>query len=145
MKTTGVIPHAVLSGHVHNYQRFTRRYEGRQIPHVVDGRGGYANTFKAMHKLQKDASGNYPAPGVRTQSEQDPELDLTLDAYDQDNPGFLKIMVTATELTIESYTVPFEGSFTNAPEDSVSVSMAGVITNPPPRRGAARTRGRRRR
>lgn len=46
METTGVIPHAVLSGHVHNMQRFTRSYKNRQIPYVIDGRGGYANTLR---------------------------------------------------------------------------------------------------
>jgi hypothetical protein len=35
----GVWPHAVLSGHAHNYQRFTRSVDGRQIPYVVCGNG----------------------------------------------------------------------------------------------------------
>jgi len=33
-----------MSGHVHDMQRFTRRHKGREIPYVIDGRGGYANT-----------------------------------------------------------------------------------------------------
>lgn len=33
-------PHAVLSGHVHSRQRFTRRIKGLQIPYVVAGHGG---------------------------------------------------------------------------------------------------------
>jgi hypothetical protein len=128
MQATGVIPHIVLSGHVHNYQRFTRSYQGRQIPHIIDGRGGYANNAKAMHRLQKDPSGNYPPPHTQTVSEQDPELDLMFDAYDQENPGFLKITVTAAELTVEAYSVPFDGGFTNAPTDSVCVSINGNLT-----------------
>jgi hypothetical protein len=71
MDSTGVIPHAVLSGHVHNMQRFTRRYKGREIPYVIDGRGGYANTDRLAHKLQKDANGDYPRVPVPTRSEQD--------------------------------------------------------------------------
>jgi len=35
-------PDAVLSGHAHLYQRFTRATQGRQIPYVVAGSGGFA-------------------------------------------------------------------------------------------------------
>jgi len=37
-------PDAVLSGHAHLYQRFTRATQGRQIPYVVAGSGGFAAT-----------------------------------------------------------------------------------------------------
>ena len=39
----GVWPHAFLSGHAHNYQRFTRTRAGggTQIPYVVCGNGGH--------------------------------------------------------------------------------------------------------
>ena len=37
----GVWPDAVLSGHAHLYQRFTRSLNGRQIPYVVAGSGGH--------------------------------------------------------------------------------------------------------
>lgn len=40
----GLWPDAVLSGHAHLYQRFTRRVNGRQIPYVVSGSGGFAAT-----------------------------------------------------------------------------------------------------
>jgi hypothetical protein len=78
MQTTGVIPHAVLSGHVHNMQRFTRHFQGRDIPYVIDGRGGYANTDRLAHKLQKNEDGQYPAVPVTARSEQDPALKLDL-------------------------------------------------------------------
>jgi hypothetical protein len=128
MQTTGVIPHAVLSGHVHNMQRFTRRYRGRQIPYVIDGRGGYANTDRLAHKLQKDANGHYPQAPVATRSEQDPELELDLEYYDQDNAGFLRVTVTAEKLTIDSFSVPFGGSFENTVRDSVTVTRDGRMS-----------------
>jgi len=132
MEAARVVPHIVLSGHVHNYQRYTRRYKGRQIPHIIDGRGGYANTSKAMHRLQTDANGEYPRPGTKTESEVDTGLDLTLEAYDQENPGFLKITVSDTRLTVESFAVPFEGGYDNVPRDSVSIGMDGrIVANPP--------------
>src|SRR5436853_1507523 len=107
MAATDVVPHAVLSGHVHNMQRFTRRYKDRQIPYVIDGRGGYANTERLAHKMQKDGDGEYPAAPVKTESSQDPSLDLDLVYYDQENAGFLRVTVTAQELTIDSFRVPF--------------------------------------
>lgn len=40
----GLWPDAVLSGHAHLYQRFTRVVQGRQVPYVVSGSGGFAAT-----------------------------------------------------------------------------------------------------
>jgi len=40
----GLWPDAVLSGHAHLYQRFTRTVNGRQVPYIVAGCGGYAAT-----------------------------------------------------------------------------------------------------
>lgn len=36
----GVIPDAFLSAHAHNYQRYTRRIGGKQVPYIVAGTGG---------------------------------------------------------------------------------------------------------
>jgi hypothetical protein len=43
-RSAGLWPDAVLSGHAHLYQRFTRSVDGRQIPYVVSGSGGFAAT-----------------------------------------------------------------------------------------------------
>jgi acid phosphatase type 7 len=48
----GRTPDLVLSGHVHDYQRFTRTINGRQVPFVVSGNGGYHN----LHRLATGAS-----------------------------------------------------------------------------------------
>jgi hypothetical protein len=40
----GFLPDAVLSGHAHLYQRYTRNSAGRQIPYVVAGSGGFSAT-----------------------------------------------------------------------------------------------------
>jgi len=133
VENTGVTPHAVLSGHVHNTQRFTRSYKGREIPDLIDGRGGYANTDRLAHKMQKDDNGDYPAMGVKAESEQDPNLDLKLDYYDQDSAGFQSVTVTKTELTIESFSVPFDGAFEDTVRDSVTVNRDGSLGGSPPR------------
>jgi len=43
-QAAGFWPDAVLSGHAHLYQRFTRSVDGREIPYVVAGSGGFAAT-----------------------------------------------------------------------------------------------------
>ena len=43
-RAAGFWPDAVLSGHAHLYQRFTRKVDGRQIPYVISGSGGFAAT-----------------------------------------------------------------------------------------------------
>jgi hypothetical protein len=38
--TAGVTPDLFLSGHAHNYQRYTRHFGGKQVPYIVAGTGG---------------------------------------------------------------------------------------------------------
>ena len=47
-QAAGVWPHAVFSGHSHNYQRFTRTVNGLQIPYLVAGCGGHAPLAKII-------------------------------------------------------------------------------------------------
>jgi len=43
-QAAGLWPDAILSGHGHLYQRFTRRINNREIPYVVSGSGGFSIT-----------------------------------------------------------------------------------------------------
>jgi hypothetical protein len=43
-REAGFWPDAVLSDHAHLYQRYTRKVDGRQIPYIVAGSGGFAAT-----------------------------------------------------------------------------------------------------
>jgi hypothetical protein len=43
-KAAGQWPDVLLSGHAHLYQRFTRMVNGRQVPYIVSGSGGFAAT-----------------------------------------------------------------------------------------------------
>lgn len=45
------IPHLVLSGHVHNYQRFSGPLGSRTIPFVIAGAGGYN---QKLHQLSQE-------------------------------------------------------------------------------------------
>jgi hypothetical protein len=53
-RNAGFWPDAVISGHAHLYQRFVRRTDGREVPYIVAGSGGFAAT--------KPTSGLPPAP-----------------------------------------------------------------------------------
>jgi hypothetical protein len=81
-----------------------------------------------MHVLQDD-QGTFPRYPVATISNEDAGhgLDLTLEYYDQENPGFLTLTASATELTIAAYTVPFSGAFVNKPADQVRIGLDGKL------------------
>jgi len=83
--TAGIMPDAVLSGHSHNMQRYTRyvTFGGTdmQIPYFVCGCGGRTVTSVV------------PATGVRNG---DNTYDKAISAY-----GYLRITVNAQALTIE--------------------------------------------
>jgi acid phosphatase type 7 len=93
---TGKIPDAVLTGHVHNYQRFTRTHSnGKKVPYIVAGAGGYWH----LHWMQQ---------GVREMSlpEKVPDRDDVVLKYCDDHHGFMQIQVTPKKLIGEYYVAP---------------------------------------
>jgi hypothetical protein len=83
-RLAGRRPDAVLSGHAHCYQRFSRRVDGRAIPHVVAGAGGY-------HVLHPVGRGIGPVPmSLHGVSGLD---DVTLEDYEDRAHGFLTVTV----------------------------------------------------
>ena len=96
---TSVYPHLVLSGHVHNYQRFTVREGGAggfDVPCVVAGNGGYTKLGR-LHRLH----GRDPRAPLRLTDT------LRLESYDQDNFGFLRFEVTRDAIACMSFGAPF--------------------------------------
>jgi len=112
-EASGRGPDAVLSGHVHNYQRFSRLVGTRKIPYVVAGAGGYANDVGSMHKLQTQlTTPPVPLPYETTIA------GVALENYEQEEPGFLRITATADELQFEYFRVPFGGVAEATPFDT---------------------------
>jgi hypothetical protein len=100
----GRMPHLVLSGHVHDYQRFTRTIGDSVIPYVVAGAGGYADSARALHTIAKDPStGEKIAVPFRTSLP-----GVTLTAYNDTEPGFLRLKVSEADITCEYYTTDFQ-------------------------------------
>jgi hypothetical protein len=104
---SGRTPDAVFTGHVHNYQRYTRTVNNRHYPYVIAGAGGYANTQKSMHQLQKDP--NTP-DGKIPFNFQTTRPDVILSSYNTSNPGFLRVTVDANNLKGEYFINQFDNS-----------------------------------
>jgi len=106
----GVLPDAFLSGHSHNYQRYTRRINGRQIPYVVAGTGG-----KAPQKVP-------PATG---QPSTVSNAQTTYDVAAQDY-GYLFITASKAKLTIEFWQL---GDEHTKPLDTVTLDLASHVVS----------------
>ena len=118
IQATQRIPSAVLSGHVHSYQRFERDLGVKQVPYFVAGAGGYANTSNLLHRIERDQKGNPLPPGFQTT-----HTDLKLMAYNDQEPGFLRVTVDGKKkkLTFDYFLVPFSAAPGARPVDSVTV------------------------
>jgi hypothetical protein len=55
----GLWPDAVLSGHAHLYQRFTRKAGEQEIPYVVAGAGGFSETSPRTKVAKGATNGTY--------------------------------------------------------------------------------------
>src|SRR5262249_50347922 len=72
----------VLAGHVHNYQRFTRTANRRQVPYIVAGAGGYWH----LHYVAKQPDGSHlPLPYSL------PGGDVTLESFCDNRHGFMRL------------------------------------------------------
>jgi len=113
VQASGRTPDAVLSGHVHNYQRFSRVVGTKKIPYVVAGAGGYTNDVGSLHKLQPELT----TPPVKLPYATT-VAGVSLENYEQTQAGFLTITATAAQLTFEYFRVPFGGVAETTPFDT---------------------------
>jgi hypothetical protein len=117
-RKVGIWPHAFLSGHAHNYQRFTRtRSDGTEMPYIVCGNGGHnhqplaksgGHTIRAPQVIQRAGGGNDQ---------------IVLENYDDQDYGYLRVVITETQLRVE-YHLASDGTWTKAPDDSVTLDLA---------------------
>jgi hypothetical protein len=91
-------PDIVLSGHAHLYERYTRTMtaDGRQIPYVVAGNGGYLN----LSNPRKGKNGLNPQPGVPGNDGKGNQL--MLNVYNNTTHGFLRLTVDKDSILCES-------------------------------------------
>lgn len=102
---TGIYPDIVFSGHVHNYQRFSRHYKsrsgGRVLPFIVAGSGGYDELHPVAYTNDYRFDSDLPEfEGVNLENSCDTKH------------GFLKVLLERTAdgitITVEFYTLPHE-------------------------------------
>lgn len=105
-QAAGVYPHAVLSAHAHCYQRYTRHVtlgeNAIEVPFVVCGSGGH--NINPLIRATRGAGPGKPENGADVgYLEVDPAVSvtgLTLEKYDDQNYGYLRISVDAKNLRI---------------------------------------------
>jgi hypothetical protein len=112
----GIWPHAVLSGHAHNYQRFTRAHSQTEIPYVIAGNGGHG-----LAKLSR--KGEVLRTPTVIQPADSGVDEVTLESYDDADYGYLRLVVTAATLTIE-YHPASDGAGMKTPDDAVTIDLA---------------------
>jgi len=127
-KQVGVYPHAFISGHAHNYQRFTRKlnFNGQNysVPFIICGDSGHN-----VNPLVQSSFGSKPSePGDNTDvSYMDANAvvqstGLTLNKHDQTNFGYLRVNASTTQLIITFNPVPRSGAVPKP--DTVTVNLA---------------------
>jgi hypothetical protein len=129
-KAQGVYPHAFLSGHAHNYQRYTRkvRFGGNDfsVPFVVCGDGGHH-----VNPLVQSRGGvTPPDPAIGQQLNYlDPNpavqaTGLAIEKFDHTNYGYLRITVNKKQLRIEFHPVT-----RTAPQPSVDAVVVDLASH----------------
>jgi len=101
-QAAGIWPDLVLSGHAHLYERYTRtmKADGRQIPYVVAGNGGYYN----LSKMKVNSSGAKPTASQHSEPDGQGNT-ITLDQFNDTEYGFLRITVNARQIQVDSLAV----------------------------------------
>ncbi len=100
----GVFPDLFLSAHAHNYQRYTRRIGGKQVPYIVVGTGGM------------------PPQPVTTATGQpaDATHEVTYDAA-MSSLGYLFVTASAKQITVQFWQL---GSQHTKPFDPLTIDLA---------------------
>jgi acid phosphatase type 7 len=89
---TGRMPALILTGHVHDYQRFTADINGKKVPTIVAGAGGYNQRLHALSRRQFDPTKcPYTFAGG-------PDV---LESFNDWQHGYLKIEVTEQQIDVK--------------------------------------------
>jgi len=110
----GVWPHAVLAGHAHNYQRFTRFRGETHIPYVICGNGGHL-----YRKLRLSGVSRVPQVVQEKTARTDR---VVFESYDDQDYGYLRIVVDDKQLHIE-YHPASDGAAAKTPDDRVTIDL----------------------
>ena len=127
----GVYPHAFLSGHAHNYQRYTRTvaFDGKDcdVPFIVCGDGGH--NVNPLVQASKGKPAQEPINGSKVDYLEAKKTAVTskgllLERYDDQNYGYLRIAVDKSQLRIGFHTVGAVSNLAQSRIDMVTVDLA---------------------
>ncbi len=104
----GLWPDAILSGHAHVYQRFSRAVNGKAMPYVVAGSGGHARTVPTGEK-----AGEAPTTWNEFTLVTGPTLDY----------GYLTVTVDMRTATAPTLTIGFSAPANPGVADKVTVTL----------------------
>jgi hypothetical protein len=133
----GVYPHAILAGHAHNYQRYSRSIHfaggAYTVPFVVCGGGGHG--VASLVQARSGSPPQEPADGaIVDYLESNPAVDafgLVLERHDDTTYGYLRVVATPQQLSLGFYPVS-SGAPPSGPSDLVTVDVAShTIVDPP--------------
>jgi predicted phosphodiesterase len=115
-------PDVVLTGHVHNYQRFSAPLlDKKDVPFIVAGAGGYK---KKLHVLGASFHNALNQKKLPVQVDNEPEL---LENFNDWQHGYLRVTVTLKKIRVDYIAVPDPSLSPKnqilAPYDSVEVDL----------------------
>jgi hypothetical protein len=114
----GFWPHAVLAGHAHNYQRFTRYWDDRETPFIVCGNGGHGI---ARLSRQQGTGATIRTPAIQSVLSNGKDK-VVLENYDDQDYGYLRIIVDPAQLRIEYHPASDTGA-AKTPDDFTTVDL----------------------
>jgi hypothetical protein len=118
----GILPDLWLSGHAHVYERYTRTVNGKQIPFLVVGIGGYYNLPGL--KTKPPTPPKFPDSG--TDQSGNP---LRLEMYNDTTFGFMRITVTKSSIAGTFVTVdPASGKTGAGDSFTLDLGKGTVLT-----------------
>jgi hypothetical protein len=115
-ETAQRVPDIVLSGHVHDYQRFTGSLAGKDVPCLIAGSGGYNARLHVLHRAFHNA--RLPIQISNSGG--------TLENFCDSLHGYLRLTVTKEDILCEFFAVPNPGSAAKGalkPFDSLTVHL----------------------
>ena len=110
------LPDAVLTGHVHNYQRFSGVLSARKVPFFVVGAGGYNHRLHVLGSAIHKAKLPLQMAGSKG----------NLESYSDQQHGYMLVEVTKKKITFTYFAVPDPGPGqpkTLKPFDSIAIPL----------------------
>ncbi len=120
IQNSGRVPDAVFAGHVHNYQRYTRTLNGRALPYILAGAGGYYNLHPMQQVQGAPIKTPYPLPD---------EEGVVLESYCDDHHGYLQLELDGQTLTGQYFSVPTRQEPANTPAQQIDAFTLNLKTH----------------